>query len=403
MKKMFKKKSVQAPSPEDDDISDIHDPVIKMTDPLLEVIIPADEATVFAALRYNDTDMVERLLRGGFDVNYRQGHQTEAGEPYRLKSISMAHRIHTTNYAPLHIAVLHSQYQLIKLLLENGADVDIRDNQERTPLHFAVVANRISVIQLLIKTGANLDAQSSSGRTPLLEATMNGSFDCAETLVAAGANVDLLDLKGTSVLHFLCFNRTTNMDLLRSVIKAGCNINITNFKGATPFMFATNLKKLDVMKVLLASGANINQRDYSGCTALHFLAGSKSSGRERIIPFLLHNGADIHMPDKKGISMLQKAVKIPAIQAMKIFLSADAPRNGCENMMEQPQIIKVCEYVPEFRDWLLQELYTPKTLMRYCRGTIRSLLSPDRLCKLNELDLPQYLQDFLLARDIVAE
>ena len=50
-----------------------------MTDPLLEVIIPADEATVFAALRYNDTDMVERLLRGGFDVNYRQGHQTEAG------------------------------------------------------------------------------------------------------------------------------------------------------------------------------------------------------------------------------------------------------------------------------------------------------------------------------------
>ena len=65
-------------------------------------------------------------------------------------------------------------------------------------------------------------------------------------------------------------------------------------------MFATNLKKLDVMKVLLASGADINQRDYSGCTALHFLAGSKSSGRERIIPFLLHNGADIHMPDKKG-------------------------------------------------------------------------------------------------------
>ena len=64
-------------------------------------------------------------------------------------------------------------------------------------------------VLISILSGANLDAQSSSGRTPLLEATMNGSFDCAETLVAAGANVDLLDLKGTSVLHFLCFNRTT--------------------------------------------------------------------------------------------------------------------------------------------------------------------------------------------------
>ena len=34
-----------------------------------------------------------------------------------------------------------SMFQLIKLLLDNGADVDIRDNQDRTPLHFAVVAN----------------------------------------------------------------------------------------------------------------------------------------------------------------------------------------------------------------------------------------------------------------------
>ena len=57
---------------DDNEIEDIHDPVIKMTDPLLEVIIPAEEETIFAALRYNDKDMVERLVRQGFDVNYRQ-------------------------------------------------------------------------------------------------------------------------------------------------------------------------------------------------------------------------------------------------------------------------------------------------------------------------------------------
>ena len=37
-----------------------------------------------------------------------------------------------------------SMFQLIKLLLDSGAEVDIRDNQDRTPLHFAVVANKIS-------------------------------------------------------------------------------------------------------------------------------------------------------------------------------------------------------------------------------------------------------------------
>ena len=48
---------------------------------------------------------------------------------------------------------------------------------------------------------------------------MNGSYECAETLVAAGAGLDLLDLKGTSVLQFLCFNRTTDMNFLRLIIK----------------------------------------------------------------------------------------------------------------------------------------------------------------------------------------
>ena len=61
------------PEKQDEGISDIHDPLIKMTDPLLEVIIPSEEETIFPALRYNDTEMVERLLRQGFDVNYRQG------------------------------------------------------------------------------------------------------------------------------------------------------------------------------------------------------------------------------------------------------------------------------------------------------------------------------------------
>ena len=70
---------MESPSRDDDGINDVHDPVIKMTDFLLEVIIPTDEATIFAALRYNDTEMVERLLRQGFDINYKQGGAKQGG------------------------------------------------------------------------------------------------------------------------------------------------------------------------------------------------------------------------------------------------------------------------------------------------------------------------------------
>ena len=69
------------------------------------------------------------------------------------------------------------------------------------------------------KSGADVNAQSSSGRTPLLEATMNGSYECAEVLLEAGTNLELLDVKGTSVLHYICFERTTNIEFLKLVLK----------------------------------------------------------------------------------------------------------------------------------------------------------------------------------------
>lgn len=52
-------------------VSDEEDPVIKMTDPFLEVSVPDDEHTIFQAIRFGDTDMIFRQLREGYDINYK--------------------------------------------------------------------------------------------------------------------------------------------------------------------------------------------------------------------------------------------------------------------------------------------------------------------------------------------
>ena len=49
--------------------TDLWDPVVKLGNPLLEVVLPDDEPTLFAALRYEDIDMVKRQLREGIDLN----------------------------------------------------------------------------------------------------------------------------------------------------------------------------------------------------------------------------------------------------------------------------------------------------------------------------------------------
>ncbi|XP_045215823.2 putative ankyrin repeat protein RF_0381 [Mercenaria mercenaria] len=396
---MFKRSRAMEACAKEEEIQDMDETQVKMNDPFLEVLIPEGEPTIFSAIRYGDNDMVDRQLRQGIDLNEKFG-----GGTYRVKNNAMAHRVQTSHYAALHLASLHSTCEALRLLLEHGANINILDEQQRTPLHFAVVACRISVIKFLILKGANIDVQSSSGRTPLLESVINGSYSIARIFIDAGAQLDLMDTKGTSVLHQLCFSRDPNMDMIRLVLEKKCNPNIANLKGGTPLMFASAMKRhfsVELINLLLENGADINLTDKNGRSAIHFAVEHKSTfrGLVNILLFLIQHGASINTPDKSGKLVLDHAMKTMALSTVKCLLCVDCPRD-VSYIMEHPQIIYLCEHVPDFKQWLIEELYTPRSLMRLCRSTVRASLSPNNLTNVHMLDIPRQLQDFILCRDI---
>ena len=73
---------------------------------------------------------------------------------------------------PLHYAVLSSNYKTMAVLLEFNAAVNAKDNKNNTPLHFAAAAfspydaTEEGMLKLLIDNGANLKARNSDGNTP---------------------------------------------------------------------------------------------------------------------------------------------------------------------------------------------------------------------------------------------
>lgn len=97
--------------------------------------------------------------------------------------------------------------------------------------------------------------------------------------------------------------------------------------------------------------------------------------------------------------MLDHALKTMALPTIKCLLRCDCPRD-VKYIMEHPQVVYLCEQVPAFRQWLMNELYTPRSLMRLCRSTLRACLSPDNLTKVHTLDIPRQLQDFILCRNL---
>lgn len=108
------------------------------------------------------------------------------------------------NRSPLHYACIDNapdqRLKVAKELITSGQDVNAPDNDSWTPLHFAAQANCVEVIKLLIENGANIEAQEVNGNTPLWVATMNSNnnTEMVTELVNAGADPDTKNIHGVS-------------------------------------------------------------------------------------------------------------------------------------------------------------------------------------------------------------
>jgi ankyrin repeat protein len=83
---------------------------------------------------------------------------------------------------PLHLAAQRRQYEIVKLLIENGANLDTENKNGNTPLHLAAFERRYEIVKLLIEKGADLNTKNKDGDTPLHLAAQDGRCEIIKLL-----------------------------------------------------------------------------------------------------------------------------------------------------------------------------------------------------------------------------
>jgi ankyrin repeat protein len=155
-----------------------------------------------AAEQWRD-DVVRLLLERGADAVLTDRHQDTALHKLAIRSFDpvlwwgeVAEGPDARCFDPVR------QIAAAELLVQRGADVRARNWRKLTPLHRAVRANRLEYVRFLLAHGADVNAADVAGDTPLRRAVTDPQRSAvAEELIAHGADVNARDKKGRSVLQ----------------------------------------------------------------------------------------------------------------------------------------------------------------------------------------------------------
>ena len=121
---------------------------------------------------------------------------------------------------PLQRSVQYGHQQLTKVLVEQGASVDLADNYGWAPLHYAAMNGKEDAVSFLLEKGADVDRKAHQGETPLHWAVNNNQEKTAVLLVRHGARLNALDDLGRTPLDIAV--KMGHASLQRTLREAGC-------------------------------------------------------------------------------------------------------------------------------------------------------------------------------------
>lgn len=183
------------------------------------------------AAKSSEWPMVKVLLEHGANPNARLTVEHPIGGNTNEKEVT-----------PLLLAAIQiykkESTDIIKALLEGKADPNLKTSGGRTALHFAMNSPNAGAIEALLKHGADVEAQTPEGDTALVRAVRQGNKEFVQLLLAARADPNARGLDGLTPLHRAVGG--IQKDLLALLLAAKADPNATDRQGRTPLDYVKN-------------------------------------------------------------------------------------------------------------------------------------------------------------------
>lgn len=223
---------------------------------------------------------------------------------------------------PLMIAAQHDEIDIVRIMINGGADLLQPDRHGQTVFHYAsIFASPALLAELIAHDRRGLDSRDHRGKTPLLLAAEYGNDASIDVLVTNGADVNQTDQNGRCALHYAVewYHRKT---VVRLLIRYGLDPNSTDADEVAPVLSAAKNGDWRMIETLFGLGANIKIADGRRRNALHYAV--ECDQRECVEVLIDYFGFDPNCCDKNGVTPIMIAAERGRIDIIDALLKRGA-------------------------------------------------------------------------------
>ncbi|XP_044728090.1 putative ankyrin repeat protein RF_0381 isoform X1 [Chrysoperla carnea] len=309
------------------------------------------QTPLFGAIQNNRLEIIELLLKHKADINAED----------IIEKIPLFYAIENQNLKItkllldnganvkddpelLHSAAMGESPEIVELLLQHNADVNVKNRYGQTPLYKAIEYDRLEIIELLLKHKADINAEDEDRITPLFYAIQNKKLKITKLLLDNGANVkDYPELLNRAAMG-------ESPEIVELLLQHKADVNGKNRCGQTPLFDAIQNNRIEITELLLKHNTDVNATDKYGKTALFlpvirdsysyltFFGGNSYVNKMRkITKLLLDHGANVDAQTPDGETPLQFSMRNEYSHVVEVLLEYNANVNFREKInLETP-------------------------------------------------------------------